>query len=426
MMKWQDCKSMAWTTVVVVIAALCFVMAERAEAYTPSVALIEKGRKYHDLNKHKPQYQTKGTWARWLMAVGHTVPGYGHLTPMTEADCRPRVSRWGGWKPFCDALKALEAVNQVIPPPQEEEQQPAQQDPPADPQQAAADCKAELRYDYSVSDATVEFEEGDYIRFEFALTTDCLVTNAAQSTIVIEGFEELVAQASSYHYSSDKDGWDFTCEYPGYPGECVLTAVPENNWRVENLSYTAGVAIWFNDENNDVVNLNREGTIGLKDLGHTDNSGRYYFNDHQTAEIDWFVENDDQNWFILSYDGRSKNAVMKSLGAVETPSRPQVSNCAGGHVNFKTQYIGPAWGSKENQVDDRIFCGGTDNEQAVNPVINPGAKHTIYTGDDADCTHGWGRIRYWFEEDNPGLKKKWLRTYNYDKYTFNSEVKVCH
>ena len=81
-------------------------------------------KRYHDENlirqarKHLKSNQAAGrtgkNWLRILIAFG--VETHDTLTPFTAAEARERVSRWGGWRPFAEALEEVEAVSQSSPP----------------------------------------------------------------------------------------------------------------------------------------------------------------------------------------------------------------------------------------------------------------------------------------------------------------------
>ena len=74
-------------------------------------------QRYHDENlirqaqKHLASNQAAGrtgnNWLRILIAFG--VETHDTLTPFTAAEANERVPRWGGWRPFAEALEEIEA-----------------------------------------------------------------------------------------------------------------------------------------------------------------------------------------------------------------------------------------------------------------------------------------------------------------------------
>ncbi len=74
------------------------------QTYSVPGSLIQTVRGYYDDNVAAGR---KGNnWLRVLIAFGAET--HDSLSPMTAAEARERVSRWGGWRPIAEALEQLE------------------------------------------------------------------------------------------------------------------------------------------------------------------------------------------------------------------------------------------------------------------------------------------------------------------------------
>ena len=71
-----------------------------------SDTLLNKMRRYYDINKHRAPGYGKN-WRRVLLALGDLSDA--NLTPFTAAEARVRESRWFGWKPVRVAFERIEA-----------------------------------------------------------------------------------------------------------------------------------------------------------------------------------------------------------------------------------------------------------------------------------------------------------------------------
>ncbi len=74
------------------------------QSYSVPGSLIQTVRDYYDTNVAAGR--TGNNWLRVLIAFGAET--HDTLGPMTAAEARERVSRWGGWKPIAEALEQLE------------------------------------------------------------------------------------------------------------------------------------------------------------------------------------------------------------------------------------------------------------------------------------------------------------------------------
>ena len=441
-MKQKDYIFIAMVTTLALVGAMCFLMVTQANAYQAARPVVSQAWANHEANKHRTHYQTRGAWARILIAFGESVPGHNHLTPMTEADCRPRVKNWAGWKPFCDELKKIEAASTTVvvqpPPPAEEEQPQPLQDENQQPQQNQVSkfCEAKLsnasekRLDY------VTFEEGDNISIGLALEVECLVSGAA---IVIEGFDELDLFAKNGGRAGSEDnGWNYTCEHADHPDECVLIATPAADWAAHGNGYASDVEVRFADIDNNIVNLNRNGTIKMRSSSAPPSASKYTIH-NDSLHLNWTVENDDHNWFfMLGYykPGGGVNIKMYRTTEMPIPGTPGYRGNARGYFKFKSQRIGPGWGSTQNEIEDHEWWGWDEHDQAINPVSEAGTQyHIAVLEDDYDCSLGWAKIRVWLEEDPPNMDKRWFKFYNdrsgstgpgEGQSVFNNEARVCH
>ena len=73
-------------------------------SYTVPDSLIQTVRDYYDENVAAGRAGTN--WLRVLIAFGTET--HDELTPMSAAEARERVSKWGGWRPIAEALEQLE------------------------------------------------------------------------------------------------------------------------------------------------------------------------------------------------------------------------------------------------------------------------------------------------------------------------------
>ena len=433
-----------------VLAAMCFLLANRAEAYQASASITQRAWNNHEANKHRPQYKTRGAWARILIAFGVSVPEHNHLTAMTESECRPREKNWSGWVPFCDELKKIEAASTTViiqpPPPVEEEQpQPLQEDNqqpqpvqeevlPA--QEVAQSCEAKLSNESGSRLDSMTFKEGAYISFDLTLEVECLVTEADNSSIVIQGnFNDLDFFAkNSTKFRSEHEGWFYTCEHVDFPDQCVLIASPDTDWDTHGSGYISDVRVWFADVDNNVINLNRKGTIAMRSSDAPPSESKYTIH-NDSLHLRWKVENDDHNWFIMQrFYAPGGGANIKAYRPIEMPilGTPGYSGNARGYFKFKAQRHGPGWGSTENEIEDHEWWGWAEHDKAINPVSEaPSSYHIAVLEDDYDCSLGWAKIRVWLDADPPNMYRKWFkfynnRTENYGHYAiFNNEVRVC-
>ena len=74
------------------------------QSYSVPDRLMQTVRDYYDTNVAAGR--TGNNWLRVLIAFGAET--HDTLSPMTAAEARERVSRWGGWKPIAEALEQLE------------------------------------------------------------------------------------------------------------------------------------------------------------------------------------------------------------------------------------------------------------------------------------------------------------------------------
>ena len=74
------------------------------QSYSVPGRLIQTVRGYYDENVAAGR--AGKNWLRVLIAFGAET--HDSLSPMTAAEARERVSRWGGWKPVAEALEQLE------------------------------------------------------------------------------------------------------------------------------------------------------------------------------------------------------------------------------------------------------------------------------------------------------------------------------
>ncbi len=74
------------------------------QSYSVPNSLIQTVRDYYDENVAAGR--TGNNWLRVLIAFG--VETHDELSPMSAAEARERVSRWGGWRPIAEALEQLE------------------------------------------------------------------------------------------------------------------------------------------------------------------------------------------------------------------------------------------------------------------------------------------------------------------------------
>ena len=74
------------------------------QSYSVPNSLIQTVRDYYDDNVAAGR--AGKNWLRVLIAFG--VETDDELTPMTAAEARERVSKWGGWRPVAEALEQLE------------------------------------------------------------------------------------------------------------------------------------------------------------------------------------------------------------------------------------------------------------------------------------------------------------------------------
>jgi len=74
------------------------------QSYSVPGSLIQTARDYYDENVAAGR--AGKNWLRVLIAFG--VETDDELTPMSAAEARERVSKWGGWRPFAEALEQLE------------------------------------------------------------------------------------------------------------------------------------------------------------------------------------------------------------------------------------------------------------------------------------------------------------------------------
>ena len=418
-----------------------------AHGYQASSSITNQAWANHEANKHRPQYKTRGAWARVLIAFGESVPEHNHLTPMKESECRPRENNWSGWTPFCDELKKIEAASTtvIIPPPpviEEEQPQPVQEEtltPAIENNQnteVTRSCEAKLSNESGSRLDYMTFKEGDYISFNLTLEVECLVTEADNSSIVIQGnFNDLDFFArNSTKFGSEHEGWFFTCEHVDFPDQCVLIASPDTDWDTHGSGYISDVRLKFADVDNNVVGLNRKGTIALRSSDAPPSESKYTIH-NDSLHLRWKVENDDHNWFIMQpYYAPGGGANIKAFRPIEMPilGTPGYSGNARGYFKFKTQRHGPGWGSTENEIEDHEWWGWTEHDKAINPVSeSPSSYHIAVLKDDYDCSLGWAKIRVWLEENPPNMYKKWFkfynnRTQNYGHYAiFNNDVRIC-
>ncbi len=74
------------------------------QSYSVPGSLIQTVRDYYDTNVAAGR--AGNNWLRVLIAFGAET--HDTLSPMTAAEARERVSKWGGWRPVAEALEQLE------------------------------------------------------------------------------------------------------------------------------------------------------------------------------------------------------------------------------------------------------------------------------------------------------------------------------
>ena len=74
------------------------------QSYSVPNRLMQTVRDYYDSNVAAGR--TGNNWLRVLIAFGAET--HDTLSPMTAAEARERVSKWGGWRPVAEALEQLE------------------------------------------------------------------------------------------------------------------------------------------------------------------------------------------------------------------------------------------------------------------------------------------------------------------------------